>query len=43
MARAPAILAAIGLALSLYALHVEHTQAALEAAKSNLVILRRDS
>ena len=33
MARAPAILAAIGLALSLYALHVEHTQAALEAAK----------
>ena len=33
MARAPTILAAIGLVLSLYALHVEHTQATLEAAK----------
>ena len=33
MARAPTILAAIGLALSLYALHVEHTHAALEAAR----------
>lgn len=31
--RAPTILAAIGLVLSLYALHVEHTQAALEAAR----------
>jgi hypothetical protein len=33
MARAPTILATIGLVLSLYALHVEHTQAALEAAR----------
>ena len=35
MARAPTILATIGLILSLYALHVEHTQAAIEAAKES--------
>ena len=35
MARTPTILATIGLILSLYALHVEHTQAAIEAAKES--------
>ena len=35
MARAPTILATIGLILSLYALHVEHTQAAIEVAKES--------
>ena len=35
MARAPTILATIGLILSLYALHVEHTQATIEAAKES--------
>ena len=35
MARAPTVLATVGLVLSLYALHVEHTQAAIEAAKAS--------
>ena len=35
MARAPTLLATVGLILSLYALHVEHTQAAIVAARES--------